>query len=97
VRSVVPYTAVTDYIISNDTNKETVILPGLDISFEGRFGILRIEKRGEKEKITMYIGEGKSLTYGTYNLIANVKSQGLKIIGELDPIIEETGTKKKLK
>jgi uncharacterized repeat protein (TIGR02543 family) len=96
VRSVIPYTAVTDYIIANDTDEETFILPGVDISFEGRFGIVRIEKRGDKEQVTMYIGDGKSINFGPETLIANDKNQGLKIIGELDSIIEKTGTEKKI-
>ena len=96
VRSVIPYTAVTDYVFANDTHEEIFVLPGLNISFEGRFGIVRIEKRDDKEQVTLYIGEGKSISFGTDTLLANEKKQGLKIIGELGPIVEKTGTEKKI-
>lgn len=88
VRSAVSFTSITDYIISADKDEETFILPGIDIQFEGRFGIVRVENRGDNERVTLYIGDGKELIFAGDTLTANESRQGLKVIGELEPIVE---------
>ncbi|RCS26677.1 hypothetical protein DUT90_13110 [Polaribacter sp. WD7] len=53
---------ITDYIISNDVN-EAIVLPDLDLKFEGRYAIVRIRKNGGNQNCTLYIGDGKNLAY----------------------------------
>ncbi|MCK4923187.1 MAG: heparinase II/III family protein, partial [Bacteroidales bacterium] len=78
-------TIITDYIISQAT-PDSITLLSQGITFKGRFAIVRKELLNDKEKVTLYIGEGEKLTYGDTTLIANEKKQGLKIYEQI-PIL----------
>ena len=54
---------ITDYIISQDDPKASYINSTLNLKFEGRFGIVRVEELKEENTISLYIGEGKKLTF----------------------------------
>ena len=71
---------ITDYILALDTMGK-IELKEQNISFNGRFGIVRIELQNGKESVTLYIGEGKELKFGTHKLNANKIMQGIKVIG----------------
>lgn len=66
---------IVDYIISNPNMNEIYTSTTPAISFEGRFGIVRVEDT----KTTLYIGEGKSLSYESHTLNANENKSGLKV------------------
>lgn len=78
VTSQVNGSTVTDWIIAQENNTSVYNLPAEKISFKGRFGIVRKEIQNGKPKVTLYIGEGKKLTFGDNQLIANDKNQGFK-------------------
>ena len=54
---------IVDYVLSNDSNDETVTLTDLDIVFSGRFGIVRKEVKTGATDVSLYIGEGQQLTF----------------------------------
>ncbi|WP_372775100.1 T9SS type A sorting domain-containing protein [Mangrovibacterium sp.] len=65
---------ITDCIIANDTEDETINLSSLSISFAGRFAIVRIEVKGDQTNVSLYIGKGQQLTFdGT---VLNADSDG---------------------
>ncbi|AJR04987.1 hypothetical protein AW14_13655 [Siansivirga zeaxanthinifaciens CC-SAMT-1] len=59
VTSLVNGVIMTDYIISNENNGETYTSTNPNISFTGRFAIIRITPT----TISQYIGQGQQLTY----------------------------------
>jgi hypothetical protein len=54
---------ITDYVLANDADGVTTTLTALNISFKGRFGIVRTEVKSGDTQITLYIGKGDFLTY----------------------------------
>ncbi len=62
---------ITDYIIAQDNPDSVYINKELNLKFEGRFGIVRLEESNNKKKVSLYIGEGKKLTYKNKVIIAN--------------------------
>ena len=69
VLSIVNKQKIVDYIICNDKN-DSIKIPNLNLKFQGHYGIVRIEKNGNQKKVTLYIGDGKSLEYKDNKLIS---------------------------
>jgi hypothetical protein len=63
VTSLVNGNIVTDYIISNENDYGVYNLVNPDISFTGRFAIVRTEIKGSTTDVSLYIGEGKQLIF----------------------------------
>ena len=61
---------VTDFILCTPDEGATYALPALDLSFTGRFGIVRVEEDGGKRRISLYIGAGTDLRYGGHAIRA---------------------------
>ena len=90
VQSTVGQKLITDYIISNDEETQTITLADEEISFTGRFAIVRIEEQNKTERISLYIGQGSKLRYKNDSLSADEKKQGYLIVGELDTTFVKT-------
>ena len=71
---------ITDYIISQDNPDLVYINKELNLKFEGRFGIVRVEEVKGNKTISLYIGEGKQLNFGKEKLSANAEQKGFKSI-----------------
>lgn len=70
VVSKVGESVMTDYIISQATS-DSIHLPAYDITFKGRFGIVRtVAVSDTHEDVTLYVGEGSLLSYGESKLNA---------------------------
>ena len=69
---------ITDYIISQDKDTDVYYNEDLKLSFQGKFGIVSVERYTEKIKTKLYIGDGKSLEYGKYSLKGNNENKGYK-------------------
>jgi len=76
VQSKIGDKTVDDYIICLEENK-SVTLPEYGISFTGRFAVVRYEQDLETAHTTLYVGEGDSLSYGNYTLIADPDRKGV--------------------
>jgi len=64
VVSVVADTTITDWVLSHDAVTGQSDLLSENISFKGRFGIVRLKSFGGKDILSLYIGEGESLRCG---------------------------------
>ncbi|WP_163397445.1 T9SS type A sorting domain-containing protein [Flavobacterium fluviatile] len=67
----------TDYIICNENNTGDISLPQLNLTFKGRFAIVRTEVKTDKKDITLYIGEGTQLNFEKYALTGDIDKKGL--------------------
>ncbi len=74
---------LTDYVICQEDASKTLILTEADITFTGRFAIVRREQTLDKAYLTLYIGEGSSLSCGEYSLTADASKKGQKVIETL--------------
>ena len=90
VQSTVGQKLIVDYIICNDVENETINLPEENISFTGRFAIVRVEQQNNTERVSLYIGEGSQLTYNTDTLFAGPLNKGYKMVGVLDTTFVKT-------
>ncbi|MFC2110020.1 Ig-like domain-containing protein [Bacteroidota bacterium] len=63
VVSLVNGNTITDYIISHENDNETYASTSLDMSFTGRFAIIRKEEKTGDTNISLYIGKGQKLTF----------------------------------
>ena len=70
---------ITDYIISQDNTNELYFDKKLDVKFKGRFGVVRIDKVGKKETISLYIGDGKQLDFKSYHITSDTENKGFKL------------------
>ncbi|WP_066630690.1 InlB B-repeat-containing protein [Labilibacter marinus] len=70
-------TTITDYVLSNDDADASIHLTNDNISFQGRFAIVRKAKKGSNVDITLYIGSGQQLTYENNTLNADSDGKGL--------------------
>lgn len=71
---------VTDYVISQEDENQKLTIPELDLTFEGRFAVVRREKDVEKALVTLYIGEGRRLSFGAHVLEADATKKGLSVV-----------------
>ena len=78
VTSVVGTDTIIDYVISHDNATSVYDNTAEKISFEGRFGVVRvIKKPGQTSNpYCLYIGEGKKIQYGSKVLDANTAKVG---------------------
>lgn len=67
---------IADYLIVNENNTDVYTLASPAISFKGRFAVVRVES----DSISLYIGEGVELQYGTDKLTASTNKNGVKVI-----------------
>ena len=79
---------ITDYVICQEDASQVLNLDDAEIEFTGHFAVVRHEQILDKEYVTLYIGEGTSLTYGEYSLDADVDKKGQKFI-DVENIEEE--------
>ncbi len=70
----------TDYIISQESATSVYTNTSLNISFEGRFAIIRTKVSPTKSDLTLYIGEGKNLSFASETLVADATNKGLKVV-----------------
>ena len=71
VTSLVNGNIMTDYIISNENDGETYTSVGPDMSFTGRFAIVRTEIKNGTTDVSLYIGKGEQLTFNGQTLDAD--------------------------
>jgi len=64
-------TLITDYVLSQEATNSVYENKQLNLKFEGRFGIVRVEEVKGKKIVSLYIGEGKQLDYGSFNVTGN--------------------------
>lgn len=75
---------ITDYIISQAT-PDSIHLPAYDITFEGRFAILRtVAVSDTHEDVTLYIGEGSTLSYGESRI--DVDGKGVQSFSNIEKV-----------
>jgi hypothetical protein len=79
VTSNVENVIITDYIISQDKSDATYINRSINLKFEGRFAIVRIEESRNKKKTSLYIGEGKKISFKNYDLESDTQNKGFKL------------------
>lgn len=79
VVSKVGKTLITDYIVCQDKSDSLYTNYDLNLIFNGRFGIVRIEEENSDSTCSLYIGEGKALSFQNYNLESNVEYKAFKI------------------
>lgn len=78
VVSQIDQTIITDYILALE-KEDSISIPEYQISFMGRFGIIRREKQTETtEKVTLYIGEGTRLDYADLTMSAGADKKKLE-------------------
>lgn len=70
---------ITDYIISQDKSDAIYTNAKLNLTFKGRFAIVRIEETKNERTYSLYIGEGEALSYKLYKLKSNKKGNAFKI------------------
>ena len=70
---------ITDYIISQDKSDAIYTNAKLNLTFKGRFAIVRIEETKNERTYSLYIGEGEALSYKLYKLKSNKKDNAFKI------------------
>ncbi|MFD0835681.1 hypothetical protein ACFQ0I_07905 [Mariniflexile aquimaris] len=70
---------ITDYIISQDISNATYQNKALNLSFEGRFAIVRVEASKGEKKVSLYIGDGKKLNFEGFKLESNHQNKGFKV------------------
>lgn len=88
VTSKVGSTELTDYVLSPD-QYETLTLPEYNMAFTGRFAIIRKQLQTENsETVTMYIGEGETLSYGDNILQGDTEKKASKVFYGV-PILDE--------
>lgn len=73
---------IIDYVICQEDASKTFNLPEVTLSFNGRFGIVRLEKMESKTQLTLYIGEGEKLIFGKHVLEVDSDKKG-QLITEL--------------
>ena len=78
VISKVEKSIITDYIISQDNANSVYENKQLNLKFEGRFGIVRVEEVKGKKTVSLYIGEGKQLSYSKATVQADATLKGFK-------------------
>jgi len=76
VVSEVNNTIITDYILSNDNDSVSLNLETFNIKFQGRFGIVRTVVNSGKTEVSLYIGQGKKITYSDKELTADSEQKG---------------------
>ena len=98
VTSMVAGKEIHDYIICNDKT-DSIALPEHNIWFNGRFGIVRkFMLTADTADVTLYIGNGNSLKYGTLNVWGdeedkNIKTyNGIKLADYINPDFDNDGT-----
>ncbi|WP_158837372.1 T9SS type A sorting domain-containing protein [Polaribacter sp. L3A8] len=80
VKSQIGDKVVTDYVICQEDASKVLSLPDVGIEFTGHFAVVRHEQTLDKAYVTLYIGEGTSLTYGEHSLNADTTKKGQKVI-----------------
>ncbi|WP_298878699.1 T9SS type A sorting domain-containing protein [uncultured Polaribacter sp.] len=80
VESQIDDKVIIDYILTQEDASKVLSIPNLDINFTGHFAIIRREQDLEKAFITLYIGEGKSLSFKEHSLQTGDENKGQKII-----------------
>lgn len=74
---------VTDYVLCQEGTASVVSLPEEGIDFTGHFAVVRHEQILDKAYVSLYIGEGTSLSYGEYSLQADANNKG-ELVAEVD-------------
>lgn len=80
VESQIDDKVIIDYILTQEDATKVLSISDLGINFTGHFAIIRSEQDFEKALITLYIGEGKSLSFGEHSLQVGDINKGQKII-----------------
>lgn len=70
---------ITDYILAQENTDEKYVNKELNLSFVGRFGIVRTTEQNGKTETSLYIGDGQKLQFNDMQLIAANK-KGFKTI-----------------
>ncbi|WP_298338672.1 T9SS type A sorting domain-containing protein [uncultured Algibacter sp.] len=71
---------IKDYIICQEDASRVLSLSSIGVEFTGHFAVIRHEQDLEKAFVTLYIGEGTSITYGEHSFDADASKKGQKII-----------------
>lgn len=69
---------ITDIVISNDTAVGNINLPGFNIDFNGRFGIVRTRVKDNQTLVSMYIGNGQRLEFNGEIINADASGKAYK-------------------
>ncbi|WP_194766567.1 T9SS type A sorting domain-containing protein [Tamlana sp. I1] len=80
VKSQIGDKVIKDYVICQEDASKVLSLPSIGVEFTGHFAIIRREQDLEKAFVTLYIGEGKSLSFGEHSLQVGANDKGQKII-----------------
>jgi hypothetical protein len=80
VTSEVEGAKIIDFIISQDNAMSVYDNPLSKIKFEGRFAMIRKKEVAGVTQLSLYIGEGKSLSFEGEELIADSSDKGYKIV-----------------
>ncbi|MFC2110019.1 T9SS type A sorting domain-containing protein [Bacteroidota bacterium] len=67
---------IVDIILSNPDNQGVLNLSEYDLSFSGRFGIVRVKVVNNKTNVSLYIGEGNQLTFNGETLNSDNEDKG---------------------
>lgn len=78
VVSTVKNIIITDYIISQDKDDAIYTNNEVNLKFEGRFGIVRVEEANNIKEYSIYIGEGKKLSFEDFTLESNQENSAFK-------------------
>ncbi|WP_158837374.1 hypothetical protein [Polaribacter sp. L3A8] len=70
---------ITDYIISQENQNATYNNIKLNLTFKGRFGIVRVEEEKNKSTYSLYIGDGETLRFKIYKVTSNQEKSAFKI------------------
>ncbi|WP_418262507.1 T9SS type A sorting domain-containing protein [Flavobacterium faecale] len=76
---------IIDFIISQENATSVYDNPLSKIKFEGRFALIRKREIGGKTQLSLYIGDGKSLSFQGEELVADGSNKGFKVV-EFDGI-----------
>ena len=71
---------ITDYVICQEDASKIVSIPEAGINFTGHFAVVRYEQILDKAYVTLYIGEGTSLSYGEHALQADANKKGQLVV-----------------
>ena len=84
---------ITDYVICQEDATKDFVFPEAGINFKGHFAIVRKQQILDKASITLYIGEGSSLSYGSHTLQADADNKGQLVIEDTADLSRVVGFK----
>ncbi len=93
VKSQINSRTVVDYVICQEDASKVLNIQEIGLNFIGHFAVVRQEQILDKAYLTLYIGEGTSLSFGEYTLQADEDRKGQKVVEGVADVSRTLGFK----